>query len=224
MDITNTPTTQQIPTAVPTPDSTQQNLSSGASTPIQANSSQGGAPTASSDKIFTQEQLSNMLANEKRTARQALLKELGFETTDDKSFADTLSNIKKTLDAGKTQQQLDQEARTKAEGERDTARADVARLEMKIAAMTAGVKPDCVDDAIALAAPKVSETMPLDKVLAELKTKYASMFTDGSISNTVSGTGGSTNPPNKSSSPEGMGKRLAQQHKPATTKSSFFKN
>ena len=46
-------------------------------------------------KSYTQEQLNSMMANEKRTARQALLKELGFDVKDDKGFQDTLADIKK---------------------------------------------------------------------------------------------------------------------------------
>ena len=155
-------------------------------------------------KSYTQEQLNSMMANEKRTARQAILKELGLEYKDDKDFKTQMAAIKKTLDAGKTQQQLDAEAKKAAD-------AKATQLEMKVAALSAGVNPDCVDDIITLAAPKVTEEKPITKVLEELKTKYPSMFGE-TQKNT--GTGGSTRGSSrKSTNEEGLGSRLAKAHK-----------
>ena len=173
-------------------------------------------------KSYTQEQLNAMMANEKRTARQAILKELGLEYKDDKDFKTQMANIKKTLDAGKTQQQLDAEAKKAAEAARDEANAKATQLEMKVAALSAGVNPDCVDDIITLAAPKVTEEKPITKVLEELKTKYPAMFGE-TQKNT--GTGGSTRGySRKSTDEEGLGARLAKAHKTSGGKSSYFKN
>ena len=173
-------------------------------------------------KSYTQEQLNAMMANEKRTARQAILKELGLEYKDDKDFKTQMANIKKTLDAGKTQQQLDAEAKKAAEAARDEANAKATQLEMKVAALSAGVNPGCVDDIITLAAPKVTEEKPITKVLEELKTKYPAMFGE-TQKNT--GTGGSTRGSNrKSTEEEGLGARLAKAHKTSGGKSSYFKN
>ena len=161
-----------------------------------------------------------MMANEKRTARQALLKELGFDIKDDKSFTDTMANIKKTLDAGKTQQQLDAEARKIAEDALKTAEGKAQQLEMKVAALAAGVKPDCLDDVITLAASKVNETDTIDKVLQSIKTKYPTFFGE----NNPGGTGSGANPAKKGGTQESMGQRLAKQHKSNPSKSSYFKN
>ena len=173
-------------------------------------------------KSYTQEQLNAMMANEKRTARQAILKELGLEYKDDKDFKTQMATIKKTLDAGKTQQQLDAEAKKAAEAARDEANAKATQLEMKVAALSAGVNPDCVDDIITLAAPKVTEEKPITKVLEELKTKYPAMFGE-TQKNT--GTGGSTRGSSrKSTDEEGLGARLAKAHKTSGGKSNYFKN
>lgn len=172
-------------------------------------------------KSYTQEQLNSMMANEKRTARQAILKELGLEYKDDKDFKTQMAAIKKTLDAGKTQQQLDAEAKKVAEAARDEANAKATQLEMKVAALSAGVNPDCVDDIITLAAPKVTEEKPITRVLEELKTKYPTMFGE-TQKNT--GTGGSTRGSSrKSTDGEGLGSRLAKAHKNSGAKSSYFK-
>lgn len=171
-------------------------------------------------KTYTQEQLNTMMANEKRTARNAILKELGFDIKDDKNFKDTMKNIKDTLDAGKTQAQRDAEAKAAAETAKDEAEAKATKLEMKVAALAAGVNPDYLDDVIVLAQAKVSETNTVDKVMEEFKTKYSAFFKESSGG---SGTGSSTNPPRKPpAGTEGLGQRLAKVNKPAA-KSSYFK-
>lgn len=171
-------------------------------------------------KTYTQEQLNTMMANEKRTARNAILKELGFDIKDDKNFKDTMKNIKDTLDAGKTQAQRDAEAKAAAETAKDEAEAKATKLEMKVAALAAGVNPDYLDDVIVLAQAKVSETNTVDKVMEEFKTKYPAFFKESSGG---SGTGSSTNPPRKPpAGTEGLGQRLAKVNKPAA-KSSYFK-
>lgn len=172
-------------------------------------------------KTYTQEQLNTMMANEKRTARQAILKELGFDIKDDKSFKDTMKNIKATLDAGKTQAQLDAEAKVAAETAKAEAEAKAAKLEMKVAALAAGANPEYLDDIIVLAQSKVNETTTVEKVMEDFKTKYPSFFKENSGG---SGTGRSNNPPRKpTAGTEGLGQRLAKVNKPAT-KSSYFKN
>lgn len=173
-----------------------------------------------SGKTYTQAQINSMMANEKRTARQALLKELGFEVGDDQSYQTTVANIKKTLDAGKTQQQLDQEAKTKAEGEAKDANARAALAEMKVSALTAGVKPDRLDDMIILAQAKIASGQKAEQVFADLKKSYPDAFGVESSG----GTGSHVNPANKTGNDgENRGTRLAKQNK-SSVKSSYFKH
>jgi len=173
-----------------------------------------------SGKTYTQAQINSMMANEKRTARQALLKELGFEVGDDQSYQTTVANIKKTLDAGKTQQQLDQEAKTKAEGEAKDANARAALAEMKVSALTAGVKPDRLDDMIILAQAKIAGGQKAEEAFADLKKNYPDAFGV----ETSDGTGSHVNPAHKQGNDgESRGTRLAKQNKPSV-KSSYFKH
>lgn len=173
-----------------------------------------------SGKTYTQAQINSMMANEKRTARQALLKELGFEVGDDQSYQTTVANIKKTLDAGKTQQQLDQEAKNKAEGEAKDANARAALAEMKVSALTAGVKPDRLDDMIILAQAKIAGGQKVDQAFADLKKNYPDAFGVESSG----GTGSHVNPANKTGNDgENRGTRLAKQNK-TSVKSSYFKH
>lgn len=182
---------------------------------------EGGAGS-SAPKTFTQDQVNAMMANEKRTARNALLKELGYEVKDGAKASDLIATVKGILDQGKTQQQLDQEARTKAESDLSAEKAKASNLQAQVDVMKAGVKPDYVDDAITMLLPKVTEEKPLSKLLEEYKTKYPVWFGEPEGSK---GTGGSTNPPRSKGGEAGsLGKRLAQNGKASTSKSSYFKN
>lgn len=170
---------------------------------------------------YTQEQINNMMANEKRTARQALLKALGIELKDGEKYEDAIKRVKGTLDAGKTQAQLDAEAKTKAEGERDEANKKVSDLETKLAAVSAGVKPSALDDVIVLVQAKTSSGKTLEQALKELKQSYPVLF--GS-SDADKGTGNANNPArNKGGNTESLGQRLAKSNK-HSVKSSYFKN
>lgn len=171
-------------------------------------------------KNYTQAQINVMMANEKRTARQALLKELGFEVGDDQSYTTTVANIKKTLDAGKTQQQLDQEAKNKAEGEAKDATARAELAEMKVSALTAGVNPKRLDDMIILAQAKIVKGQTADQAFADLKKDYPDAFG----AEASGGTGSHVNPAKKTGDDgENRGSRLAKQNKPSV-KSSYFKH
>lgn len=169
---------------------------------------------------YTQEQINTMMANEKRTARQALLKSLGIELKEGEKYEDAINRVKGTLDAGKTQAQLDAEAKTKAEGERDEANKKVSDLETKVAALSAGAKPESLDDVITLAQAKVSSGKTIEDALKELKEKYPVLFGESDKNN---GTGNSTNPPRKGANTEGLGQRLAKNSK-HSIKSTYFKN
>lgn len=179
----------------------------------------GGTSAPAGGRTFTQEDVNSMMANEKRSARTALLKELGYEVKDGK-YTEVISTIKGILDQGKTQQQLDNEARAKAEGDKTVAEAKAASLQAQVDVMKAGVKPDYVDDAIAMLLPKVTDEKPLSKLLEDYKAKYPAWFGEAGSS----GTGSATNPPSKGTNQDGaMGKRLAQSIN-GSVKSSYFKN
>ena len=183
-----------------------------------ADGNQAGQGTVA--KTFTQEDVNRMMANEKRTARSALLKELGYEVKDGK-ITETIATVKGILDSGKTQQQLDQEARTTAENNLAAEKSKTSALQARVDVMTAGLKPEFVDDAIAMLLPQVTEQKPLSKLLEEYKTKYPAWYGESSGSG---GTGNSTkNGRNTGGTQSGLGKRLAESNKSAA-KSSYFKN
>lgn len=200
---------------------------SGEGNPQQNNPNQQGTQnnqqqnTQQQGTQYTQEQINTMMANEKRTARQALLKSLGIELKEGEKYEDAIKRVKGTLDAGKTQAQLDAEAKTKAEGERDEANKKVSSLETKVAALSAGVKPESLDDVITLAQAQVFAGKTLEDALKNLKEKYPVLFGEADKNN---GTGNPNNPArNKSGNTESLGQRLAKNSK-HTVKSTYFKN
>lgn len=195
------------PVETPSPSATQQN-------PVETPS-----PV---EKTYTQEQINSMMANEKRTARQALLKELGYELQDDKNYRDVVKGIKEVLDAGKTQAQLDAEAKSAAEIARNEAESRAAKLEIKVAALSAKANPEYLDDLISLVMTKISDTVTAEAAISELKSKYPNFFEIAETS--AQGTGHSNNPPRKpSTGGQGLGQRLAKaNHNPV--KSTYFKS
>ena len=198
----------------------QQNQGEGAQNQGQQQQNQQNQDQQQDGKNYTQAQINAMMANEKRTARQALLKELGFEVGDDQSYTTTVANIKKTLDAGKTQQQLDQEAKNKAEGEAKDATARAELAEMKVSALTAGENPKRLDDMIILAQAKIVKGQTADQAFADLKKDYPDAFG----AEASGGTGSHVNPAKKTGDDgENRGSRLAKQNK-SSVKSSYFKH
>lgn len=186
------------------------------------NGSSGGTPDgngsgSSAGKTFTQAEVNQMMAGEKRSARFAILKELGYDVKDGK-YSDAVKAIKDILDSGKTQQQKDKEAKDKAEGDLAAEQTKSANLQARLDVITAGIKPDFVDDAIRLLMPQVSESKTLAALVEDYKTKYPNWFGDSGSNGTGNSTKNNRNPGNNN---QGLGKRLAEAKK-SNTKSSYF--
>lgn len=182
---------------------------------LSANPNQGeGNPEG---KTFTQSDVQRMMANEKRTARTALLKELGFEGKDVKS---DVQSIKAILDSQKTDAQRASDKEKQLETAKTTAENKAAMLECKLEAMKQGVTPEALDDVMTLAMSKVNEDTTLETVLKDLKSKYPAFFGQ-SQSN---GTGNPINPPKRVGQEESLGQRLAKAKAKPATKSNYFKN
>lgn len=98
--------------------------------------------------------------------------------------------------------------------------------------MMAGVKPQYVDDAIALVMAKITDDTDFKSILAEFKTKYPIWFDvseDGKNDNKNKagqrGTGASMQSKNnKDGEEKSLGARLAAQRRTNNKKSSFWNN
>lgn len=178
-----------------------------------------------SGKTFTQEDVNALLKKEKESAKKALLKELGVE--DAKSAKEGLAKYKEILEKDKTDAQKAQDAvatETKAKQEAEK-RALLA--EAKVEVLSAGCKPEYLDDVITLALKKVSDDKDLSTVVKEMKeeSKYSAFFGGSDSDSGDKGTGGGAGFKRKEGSDKkgGLGSRLGAQaiH---NTKNPYFNN
>lgn len=179
-----------------------------------------------SGKTFTQEDVNALLKKEKESAKKALLKELGVE--DAKSAKEGLAEYKKILDKGKTDAQKAQEdlaAETKAKTDAEK-RALLA--EAKVEVLSAGCKPEYLDDVITLAMIKVTDDKDLAAVVKEMKenTKYSAFFGESDSGSGDKGTGGGSGFKKKEGSNKkgDLGSRLGAKVAGNTTKNPYFNN
>lgn len=178
------------------------------------------------EKTLTQSEMNAIAAKEKKQGKKAMLKELGFKNE---------SDAKKEMEAfrqWKESQMSDEEKAQRDAKEKDDAQQALLdralKAEQKLAALSAGIRPDSIDDAIAIANLKVTEEKDLDEVLGDMKkeTRYASFFSkDPEDESKGAGTGSSAKHNKETKKTENIGERLGKQRATTITKkSSFFKN
>ena len=174
----------------------------------------------STEKTFTQKQVTAMMSKEKKQGKEAAYREMGINPGDSKM----ISMFKAFIESQKTDEQkaneiAAQQAVKIAEAEE---RAKIA--EAKAEAMQLGILPQYADDAVMLVLAKSKDT-DIKSVVEELKTKYPIWFnadnTDDNGTNNNStgqkGTGSSVKNDNKggngSDDGKGLGARLAAQRR-----------
>lgn len=178
------------------------------------------------EKTFTQSEVSNMMAKEKKEGKRAILKSLGFESEDDAKKA--IEGYNKYLEGQKSESEKQKEALDKANSEKAEALNRAKAAENKVACYNSGIASEYIDDVLAIASTKVSDEKDLVEVLKEMKEdkKYESFFEKDSSSGSKHGTG--SNPGHSGNDNEDkndLGKRLAEQRKSsmsAVAKSNFF--
>lgn len=182
----------------------------------------GGKPGTT----FTQEDVNRLLKKERESAQKNLLKELGVE--DAKSAKEGLAEYKKILDKDKTDAQKAQDdlaAETKAKTDAEK-RALLA--EAKVEVLSAGCKPEYLEDVITLALRKVSDDKDLATVVKEMKEepKYSAFFGESDSGSGDKGTGGGAGFKRKEGSDKkgGLGSRLGAQVANNTAKNPYFNN
>lgn len=191
----------------------------------ESNSDDGGNQgnsdgSASGDKTFTQDEVTKMMTKEKKQGRNSVYNELGIDPNDSKTIAlvrALAASQKETNDAshsGASNEELDEANH----------RAMVA--EAKAEAMMHGILPKYVDDAVALALPKVDEENDLKSVIKDLKAKYPiwAKPEEGSDNAGKKGTGSSISSSGggKSGKQESIGARLAASRKAGKPKQSYW--
>lgn len=200
--------------------------SSGDPEPSASSSSDdSGLASGDSQRTFTQDDVSRMMAREKQQGRNAAFNELGIDPSD----SNTMNLIKTILEAQKQQQ--DPPVAPSQELLDAQHRADIA--EAKAEAMMLGASPQYVDDIVTLATAKLDVAGETDfkAVLESLKTKYPVWFgvkDDDSDKPGHKGTGSSL-PAHSGNSHGGsgemsLGQRLAAAKHPKRTAKSYWNN
>lgn len=185
----------------------------------------------SQEKTFTQKQVSQMMAREKKQGRASVFQELGLNPDD----AKTLAMVKALIESTKTDEQKVQEQQAQNNAKVAEAEQRAMLAEAKAEAMQFGAQAQYVDDVVTLAVSKMSDNTDLKTILGELKTKYPVWFTEsegdgddknkGSQATGQKGTGSSVKGSDKSKGSgtvAGLGKRLAAQRRSGSDKKKSF--
>lgn len=180
------------------------------------------------EKTFSQSQVNKMMAREKKQGRNSILNELGINPKDEKA----IEKVKNLIKSQKTDEEIASEEKARQNQVLNEAEERATIAEAKVEAMMAGVKPQYVDDAIALVMAKITDDTDFKSILAEFKTKYPIWFDvseDGKNDNKNKagqrGTGASMQSKNnKDSEEKSLGARLAAQRRTNNKKSSFWNN
>ena len=146
-------------------------------------------PDGGNEKTFTQEQVTAMMAKEKKEGRKAMLKKLGFANEAEASKA--MKIYQAMVNSQKSEEELEKEKNKGLEGEKSEAEKRAQAAEDKLSCVMAGVRKDSIDDALAVAKLKVTDEKTLDKVLAEMKkeSRYVGFFKEEDSDDDEEGTG-----------------------------------
>lgn len=123
-------------------------------------------------KTFTQEQVNSMMAREKKQGKNSVFNELGIDLNDE----ETIKLVKSFVEFQKTNKAESQNQNGSNSEPNSELEQRVLIAEAKAEAVVIGIKPQFVEDAIALALPKLNDENDLKTVLAEYKVKYPAWF------------------------------------------------
>lgn len=129
-----------------------------------------GERKETSKKVFTQEEVSRMMAKEKREGKLSVLKELGVE--DVKNAKEGLKKYQEYLDSQKTEAEKAQAEAQRLVEEKAELERKVQLADIQVSALKNGIKADFLEDAIILAQNKKTDAMTYDDIFNELKQSY----------------------------------------------------
>ena len=186
-------------------------------------------PKSGEEKTFTQTEVSKIMAREKNQGRTAVYKELGI----DPKNTDTIDEIKNYIQSKKPESQklAEQKVAEAAKIKEAEQRAFIAEVKAEI--MQSGVQLAYLDDAMALVtAKKTDDTFDLSAAIENIKTKYPVWFTaeppSAAAGQQQAGRKGTGSPIQPGSSvqnqTDNLGKRLAEQRKSSSVKSTHWGN
>lgn len=135
--------------------------------PVSSKGEKGVSTNEGAEKTFTQKELDDIV--KQRIDRE----KKNMPSKED------MAAFRKWQDSQKTAEQLSNEKISAAEKARSEAESKAAQLEAKVTAYSKGVKPEAVDDVIALAMAKVSDDVTVEKAIEAVIAKYPSFCGTG---------------------------------------------
>lgn len=136
---------------------------------------------SSGGKTFTQEDITRIATKEHKQGQLKILKQLGYDSLEDAQAAIKAHND--YLESQKTEQQKKDEALQNFKKENKTLKQEHAAMQEQLAAMKAGIKPESVEDAIALAKLHVNEEVDFDQAMKQVLEKYPAFAMDKADNN-----------------------------------------
>lgn len=127
-------------------------------------------PSQEGEKTFTQEDVSSIAAKEAKKAQEKLLKQLG--VSDFKSAKEGLQKLQEIEDSKKTEAQKQAERLQEYETQSQKLASENESLKAQMAAITAGVQADAVQDVVTLAKPLVSDEVDMNAAIEKVLEKY----------------------------------------------------
>ena len=199
-----------------------------------SNSTEGStkATEEKQERVFTQEEVNRMMAKEKHQGKNSVYNELGIDPKD----TDKIQMFKAFIEAQKTDEDKKAEKDAKVNKEMSEMAQKLRSSELKASLMQAGVISEYVDDAVVIALSRMDadETLSVEDVAKDLKSKYSVWFEEtqeNEQENNNVGSRGTGKPANSGNSNSnngskisGIGKRLAESRKSNLPKESFWKD
>lgn len=184
-----------------------------------------GEQNKNTEKTFTQQQVNDMMAKEKKQGKQAMLNALGFKN--EQEAKDSINLLKALQESQKSEEQKQEEAKKAALEDKEKAEQRAILAESKLTCIENGVNKESVEDVLTIAMSKVSDDKTLESVIADMKKekRYTSFFVD---ENEGGSNGTGTTPSHSSSKKQNeddYGKKLAERYnakQSGDTKSKFF--
>jgi hypothetical protein len=177
--------------------------------------------TPGSEKTFLQSEVNKMMAREKSQGRTAAYRDLGIDPKD----TDKIDEIKKFLQSKKPDAQVFAEKQIEQQNKINEANQRAFLAEVKAEIMQSGIQLSYLDDAMALVmAKKTDDTFDLPAAIDTIKTKYPVWFNaeNANPPKGLTGTGNPIKPGNSAPKQDDLGKRLAEQRKSGSAKTTYW--
>ncbi|MEC1351688.1 hypothetical protein [Bacillus licheniformis] len=127
-------------------------------------------PSQEGEKLFTQEDVKRIASKEKKQGLENFLKELGFE--DFENAKDGVQKYREWQESQKTEAQKQAERLQEYETQSQKLASENESLKAQMAAITAGVQADAVQDVVTLAKPLVSDEVDMNAAIVKVLEKY----------------------------------------------------